>query len=90
MSGSNFTEWGSSFCGWGPTFGHGPWFIGWLFPLLFWGVIAYLVFSITSHLFSVNRTGRGDSALDTLRHRFAAGDINEQEYLAHQAVLRRK
>lgn len=23
---------------------HGPWFLGWLFPLLFWGLTAYFIF----------------------------------------------
>jgi len=90
MWGSNFTGWSNGFCGWGPSFGHGPGFLGWLLPLLFWGVVAYLVFALISSLFSVKRPSRGDSAFDTLRHRFASGDINEQEYLAQKAVLSRK
>lgn len=89
MWGANVSEWGNSFCGWGPSFGHGPWFIGWLFPLLFWGFIAYLAFSILKGLFFSNRSNQSDSALDILRNRFAAGEISEKEYSAQKAVLSR-
>ena len=89
MWGANVSEWGNSFCGWGPSFGHGPWFMGWLFPLLFWGLIAYLAFSVLKQLFSSNRSNHSDSALEVLRNRFAAGEINEKEYSAQKAVLSR-
>lgn len=83
--------WGTnSFCGWGPSFGHGPWFIGWLFPILFWGLIAYLVFSLIKSLFSSStRSSQSDAALGILRNRFAAGEIDEKEYNAQKAVLNR-
>ena len=87
MWGSNFAEWGSGFCGWGPSFGHGPWFTGWLFPILFWGIIAYFIFSIIRYIFTGNRTLRNDSALEILRNRFASGEINEKEYTALKATL---
>lgn len=90
MWGANVSEWGNSFCGWGPSFGHGPWFMGWLFPLLFWGLIAYLAFSILKGLFSSTRSNQHDSAYQILRNRFAAGEINETEYNAQKAVLIRE
>jgi putative membrane protein len=90
MWGSNFTEWGSSFCSWGPSFGHGPWFMGWVFPLLFWGFIAYIIISIIKRLFSGNQVDQGDSALTTLRNRYAFGEINEQEYKAEKSILASK
>lgn len=87
MWGSNFSDWGNSFCGFGPSFGHGPWFLGWVFPLLFWGVIAYLVYSVIRSLFSNKIARQNDSALELLRNRFASGEINEQEYTAQKVVL---
>lgn len=90
MWGSNFTNWGNSFCGFGPSFGHGPLFMGWLFPLLFWGVIAYLVYSVIRSLFSNKTTGQSDSALELLRNRFASGEINEQEYNDQKLVLNKR
>ncbi|WP_163338920.1 SHOCT domain-containing protein [Desulfopila sp. IMCC35008] len=89
MWGANLSEWSNSFCGWGPSFGHGPWFMGWLFPLIFWGLIAYLVFSIIKGLFSNTSSKLNDSSLEILRNRFAAGEINEKEYNAQKAVLNR-
>ena len=90
MWGSNCTAWGNSFYGFGPSFGHGPWFMGWVFPLLFWGVIAYLVYSVIRSLFSNKITGQNDSALELLRNRFASGEINEQEYAAQKVVLNKR
>jgi uncharacterized membrane protein len=87
MWGSNFSDWGNSFCSFGPSFGHGPWFLGWVFPLLFWGVIAYLVYSVIRSLFSNKIARQNDSALELLRNRFASGEINEQEYTAQKVVL---
>ncbi len=90
MWGAKMSEWGSGFCGFGPSFGHGPWFLGWLFPLLFWGLIAYLIFRSFRYLFSGRRSGETDSSFEILRNRYAAGDINEQEYTEQKAILGRK
>lgn len=90
MWGSNFSDWGNSFCGLGPSFGHGPWFLGWVFPLLFWGVIAYLIYSVIRSLFSNKIERQNDSALELLRNRFASGEINEQEYTAQKVVLNKR
>ena len=79
--------WENSFCGWGSSFGHGPWFFGWLFPLLFWGHISYLAFSVIHHFFFTDQSAKSDGALDILRNRFAAGEISEQEYQAQKSVL---
>ena len=90
MWGSNFSDLGNSFCGFGPSFGHGPWFMGWIFPLLFWGVIAYLVYSVIRSLFSNKIALKNDSAFELLRNRFASGEINEQEYTVQKAVLNKR
>jgi len=90
MWGSNFSHWGNDFCAFGPSFGHGLWFMGWLFPLLFWGGIAYLIYSVIKALFSNKTERQHDSALELLRKRFAAGEISEQEYTAQKIVLNEK
>ena len=87
MQGLNFSEWGTSFCGIGASFGHGSWFMGWLFPILFWFLIAYLVTSMLKSLFSWKRERPSDTALEVLREKFASGEIDEQEYSARKAVL---
>ncbi|MGL1931015.1 MAG: SHOCT domain-containing protein [Desulfotalea sp.] len=83
MWGSNFSDMGNSFCG----FGHGPGVMGWVFPLLFLGVIVYILYSIIKSLFSNKVSLQNDSALELLRNRFASGEINEQEYIAQKKVL---
>lgn len=90
MWGTNFTEWAGSYCGWGSLYGHSPWFMGWLVPILFWGLIVYLVVSIIRHFFSNKVEGQNDSALGLLRNRFASGQISEREYLAQKTVLSQK
>lgn len=89
MWGAHFNNWGSGLCGFGPSFGNGPWFLGWIFPLLFWGLIALLLVSILKNVFSGSRMSRSDEALELLRNRFASGEIDEQEYSARKAALRR-
>lgn len=90
MWGLNFSDWGNSFCGFGPSFGHGPWFMGWIFPLLFWGGIVYIAYSVIKSIFSNKTTTQGDGALELLRNRFASGEINEQEYTAQKVVLNKR
>lgn len=90
MCGPNFNEWTSGFCSWGVSFGHGTWFLGWFFPLFFWVVIAYLLFSTARYFFSGNRSNQYDGAFEILRNRFASGEINEQEYTAQKSVLTRR
>jgi putative membrane protein len=90
MWASNFNEWSGSFCSWGPSFGHGPWFFGWIIPLLFWGFVAYLLFSAIKYIFSGDRSKQNDSAYEILRNRFASGEIDEQEYTTQKSVLKRR
>jgi putative membrane protein len=90
MQGFNFQGWGNGFCGFGPSFGHGPWFIGWVFPLLFWLLIAYLVVGIIKSSLSWKRGKTNDAALEILRAKFAAGEIDDQEYSTRKAVLNSK
>lgn len=88
MQSFNVFEWGNTFCGFGPSFGHGPWLISWLFPILFWLLIAYLVVSVIKSLFSWKSGNPDDTALEILKGKFASGEINEEEYSARKAVLK--
>jgi len=65
-------------------------FFGWLFPLLFWGFIAYLLFSIAKHFFSGKPSEQNDGALDILKNRYASGEIDDQEYTTRKATLSRR
>ncbi len=89
MWGANLSELGSNYCGWA-SFGHGPWFFGWLFPLLFWGLIAYSLLRIARHLIPGKFSEQNGGALDVLKNRYASGEIDEQEYTTRKAILSRR
>ncbi len=73
--------------GWfGPSMmGWGMWGFGWIFMLLFWGlVIAALIFLI-KWLAGLRRSHPSsakphDSALEILRQRYARGEIDKEEF----------
>lgn len=90
MWGQHFGNWASNYCAFGPGYGHGFGMFGWIFPLLFWGVVIYAVISIVRSLFGGRRDQQNDIAMETLRNRFASGEISENEFLAQKAVLSRR
>lgn len=77
--------------GWRDGFGHMMWggygIFGGLMMLVFWGVvIALIVFAV--RWLSDGRAGPGRrDAMDTLRERFAAGEIDEEEFNRRKRVL---
>ncbi len=76
MMHSGFGQYGSWLCGPGVFFS-GP--LGWIVTLLFWGVVIFLVVKLSQALFSGSR-GKLVTHLDTLKERYARGEINEDEY----------
>jgi putative membrane protein len=66
----------------------GIWGIGMMFMmLLFWVlVIAAIVFAVR-WLMSQDKAGRGDSAMEILRQRYARGEINKEEFEAKKRDL---
>lgn len=70
---------------WGGGYG----MFGGLMMLVFWGVIiALIVLAVRWFSDGGGRTGRRD-AMDTLRERFAAGEIDEEEFNRRKRVLER-
>lgn len=68
---------------WGGGFG----IFGGLMMLVFWGVIiALIVLAVKGFSDSRGGSSRKD-AIDTLRERFAAGEIDEEEYNRRKRVL---
>jgi putative membrane protein len=74
--GSGFGHFSNWLCGPGAFF-PGP--LGWIITLFFWGLIIYLVVKLFQALFSGGKR-ISTTALDTLKERFARGEINEDEY----------
>ncbi|MGZ8562232.1 MAG: SHOCT domain-containing protein [Candidatus Limnocylindria bacterium] len=56
-----------------------------IIPLILLGLLVWLVVRAVSH-----RPGAGESAEELLRRRFAAGEIDEEEFAKRSEVLRRK
>ncbi len=80
-------NWGEGFCNGASFFGFGHGFGGWIFPLLFWGLIIYVIISIIRRLIPGNRSLKTESALDILKKRYASGEINEQKFSEMKSAL---
>jgi len=75
---------GSWLCGPGAFF-PGP--IGWVVTLLFWALLIYLGVKLFRVFFS-SSSKDSVSRLDTLKERYARGEIGEDEYNRMKAELR--
>jgi putative membrane protein len=65
----------------------GGWLIGMSLMILFWVAIILLVIWAVRSLFPQQMRSRHDQALETLRQRYAAGEINAAEYEQARARL---
>jgi putative membrane protein len=65
----------------------GWWLIGMGMMVLFWVAIILLVIWAVRSLFPQQMRSRHDQALETLRQRYAAGEINAAEYEQARARL---
>ncbi len=63
--------------------GQGGWFLGWIFMILMWVLVAGGVAAILKYLFSSSvrgKAGANSSALDVLGERYARGEIDKVEF----------
>jgi putative membrane protein len=61
-------------------------FFGWTMMIVFWGVIvALVVWAIRST--ATTRTGSTSDALGILEHRYAAGEIDRDEFEERKRIL---
>ena len=68
------------------------WGIGILLFAIFIGLVVWAVWRVTSQRSSARSAGggTGGAAEDLLRHRFAAGEIDEEEFNKRLETLRRR
>ena len=73
---------GGGMMGWGGFGGYGMGFVGWIFMLLFWGLIVVGVVLVVRWLWDQGRPGMGgaDSSLEILKRRYARGEISKEEF----------
>lgn len=80
-------NWAEGFCNGASFFGFGHGLFGWIFPLLFWGLIIFLIISILRKLIPGTQSMKKDSALEILKKRYASGEINQQEFSEMKSTL---
>ena len=67
--------------GMGPGMMWGWWGMGWIFMIIFWGLLIVGLIFLIRYLMGATKAGRGEeSAIAILKKRYARGEINKEEF----------
>jgi len=75
------SHWGWGENSMGPGMMWGWWGIGWIFMVVFWGILVMGLILLIRWLIGITKgTKIEESALDILKKRYARGEINKDEF----------